>query len=800
MKKRRYGNRHGGYDMRDERRRNRRSRRRRARLARIVCVAALALAAACAVTLVVLGVRRLGLLPAGGLSEAETEEEKLPQTPEETLAYYVDCIAQGQYETLYGMLAPQSRAQIGEETFVGRNRNIYEGIEADNLVLQVDGTEENENGAQLVSYRLTMDTAAGEISFSHQAAFLSREAARESEEAQAGDGGQRDGASEPAGGGQGDGTSAPAPDYPYLLLWDDSMIFPNLHSSDKVQVRREAAQRGEILDRNGELLAGKGVASSVGLVPGKMVTEETLAASAAMSGALVYQDTEGGAENTTSVAQLAAALDISEESIERKLAAAWVKDDSFVPVKTIAKPDERELLQPKPDGEQSEGARLQERLLSIPGVMITDTEIRDYPLGSAAAHLTGYVQPVTAEDLEKHPGEGYRADSVIGRSGMETLYEKELKGQDGVTIAIVAEDGTEREILAQRVKRDGETIRLTIAAALQTALYSVYSNDASCSVAMNPYTGEVLALVSTPSFDSRNFVYGMSDAQWQSLNEDAKKPLYNRFRQTFCPGSSFKPIVAAIGIDNGTLLPDEDYGPAALRWQADESWGGYYVTTLHTYEPVTLTNALAYSDNIYFAKAALRMGGQTFAEDMERLGFGGAAPFEIALTPSQYSSDGSPMTQIQLADSGYGQGQMLVNPVHLTALYSGFANGGSVIRPYLRYRENAVGEVWLPQAYSEEAVRRVREGMAQVIADPHATGYAAHRDRQRLIGKTGTAEIKATVDDTTGTELGWFCVLADGEGASSPLLLVTMVEDVKERGGSGYVVERTNRVLDWYWG
>lgn len=211
-------------------------------------------------------------------------------------------------------------------------------------------------------------------------------------------------------------------------------------------------------------------------------------------------------------------------------------------------------------------------MLAIPGVLITDVEIRDYPLGKAAAHLTGYIQQVTAEDLEKHPGEGYRSNSVIGRSGMELLYEKELKGRDGCEISIVDEQGNKKATLARITKRDGETIQLTIDAGLQQALYEAYAEDKSCSVAMDPYTGEILGLVSTPSYDSRDFIYGMSQTLWDSLNEDERMPLYNRFRQKLCPGSSFKPVIAAIGLDTGAIDPNEDYGNVGLSWQKDASW------------------------------------------------------------------------------------------------------------------------------------------------------------------------------------------------------------------------------------
>ena len=187
---------------------------------------------------------------------------------------------------------------------------------------------------------------------------------------------------------------------------------------------------------------------------------------------------------------------------------------------------------------------------------------------------------------------------------------------------------------------------------------------------MNPYTGEVLALVSTPTYDNNDFIMGLSNEQWTSLNEDENKPMYNRFRQVWCPGSTFKPITAAIGLESGAIDPTEDYGNVGLSWQKDASWGSYYVTTLHAYEPVILQNALIYSDNIYFAKAALKIGSEEMERSLDKFGFNEDLPFEIKMAQSQYSNTDSIETEIQLADSGYGQGQILINPLHICLLYT----------------------------------------------------------------------------------------------------------------------------------
>ena len=663
------------------------------------------------------------------------KKEEVWKTPEELLVEYMNHIPAQEYEQMYAMLHIEASGNVSQEDFIKRNSAIYEGIEIQNMAVEIIAYDEEQ---LTVTYQTSFDTVAGEISFEKSAFFLEGE----------------------------DG---------YKLVWDNSLIFPNLASTDKVRVSTTQANRGEILDRNGRVLAGKGTASSVGIVPGKLENREE------------------------AIAKIAELLETTSEVIEKKLSAQWVKDDSFVPIKTIPRVEEIELLKVEPDEDVLKEKERHESLLAIPGVMISDVEVREYPLGEAAAHLVGYVQSVTAEDLEEHAGEGYTANSVIGRSGMEGLFEKELKGQNGCRIYIVNSEGKEKEELACILVQHGQDIKLTIDASLQIALYEQFQEDKSCSVAMNPYTGEVLALVSTPSYDNNDFIMGLSSEQWTALNDDEDKPMYNRFRQVWCPGSTFKPVTAAVGLESGAIDPNEDYGNVGLSWQKDASWGSYYVTTLHAYEPVILENALIYSDNIYFAKAALKIGYEEMESSLTQLGFNAELPFEIKMAKSQYSNSESIETEIQLADSGYGQGQVLVNPLHLACIYSAFCNEGNIIKPYLVYQNEVSAEYWISGAFSSETASRVLEGTKKVVNDSHGTGYAAHRDDIVLAGKTGTAEIKASKDDTSGTELGWFAVFTAEETVERPILIISMVEDVKGRGGSGYVVKKDSLVLEeWF--
>lgn len=648
------------------------------------------------------------------------------QTREQAIQEYMGYIEKKEYEKMYELLDEGSKETISEEDFVTRNKNIYEGIEASDIQLDIP---EEQDKDQPLSYRVSMNTLAGEITYDTDTFF-------EKEEGK------------------------------WHLVWEDSVIFPELGSEDKVRVSSVEAERGSIYDRNDVLLAGKGTVESVGLVPGKMniQAEEDIKA-------------------------LAEILGTTEDSIQAKLDASWVQDDSFVPLKNMT---QEQLDQPyKAKDGSMPGGSIQDKLLEHAGVLISKADSRVYPYGECTSHLLGYVQQIQAEELEERKGQGYNEQSIIGKSGLEKLYEERLREKKGYRIAIVDQQGEEKQALAVKPAEDGEDIKLTIDIRWQQKLYEAYQEDKSCSVVMNPTSGEVLALVSTPSYNAMDFIVGMSQETWDVLNNGENKPMYNRVRETWAPGSSFKPIIGAIGLTTGAITEDEDFGASGLSWQKDESWGNYKVTTLHTYDQAVLKNALIYSDNIYFAKTALKIGADSLAKQLDKLGFGQDIPFDIGMTSSQYSNSETIESEIQLADSGYGQGQILVNPLHLACMYSAFFNEGNMIAPYLEYEEGKAASYWAEGVFTPEAAETIYEDLKEVVSNPNGTGYAASKvTGEVLAGKTGTAEIKASQEDENGTELGWFAVYNTGVSDKDTVLMLNMVEDVKGRGGSGYVVNK----------
>lgn len=667
--------------------------------------------------------------------------KKAPTPPDELANTYFSLVKEQRYDELYDLLSKESQLRITRDDFITRHENIYSGIEAANFDASVGETTDIKSsvggeatGNKELAYSIGMDTVAGNISFSGKAKYVLND---EDE---------------------------------YRLDWSPDLILPGLTWSGKVRVNTIEATRGNIYDRNGELLAGLGSTPMVGFVPGAMQKNEVPNVADADSDVLYNED---------DIEHAATLLGTTPEDIREKLNASYVSDDTFVQLKVLSN-DSDDLIAD---------------LLEIPGIQIGETSVRTYPLAEKASHLIGYVQSISAEELEERAGQGYAEHSIIGKTGIEKIYEEDLRETDGCEIVILDDDGNRLSTVAKVDKADGKDVTLTIDATVQSRLYDLFANDKSCSVAMNPQTGEVLALVSTPAYDANAFVLGMSTERWTALSEDANQPFYNRFQATLCPGSTMKPLTAAIALDAGSLTAADDLGKSGLSWQKDETWGDYFVTTTMEYSgAANVENALKYSDNIFFAKAALATGADRFSAGLKEAGFDETIPFEYGLYSSIISNTGTIDSEIQLADSGYGQGQILVNPVHLASVYTSFVNDGDMLQPYLLKKENATPTAWKASVFTPETAQIVRDDLIQVIESGSAV--EAQVPGLLLAGKTGTAEIKQTVDDATGTELGWFALMTADDADADPLLVVSMVEDVKDRGGSHYVSAKVKELFE----
>ena len=643
--------------------------------------------------------------------------------PENVLQTFASYINDKKYEDMYSLLSSKSKANISEEDFIKRNKNIYEGIEAKNFSVDIQSIE-NEKKLAKVTYKNSMDTMSGHVDFVNT---VTLELNEEKE---------------------------------YKIDWTSNLIFLELNTEDKVRVKTIEAKRGSILDRNGEYLATNGVASQIGLVPGKM--------------------SDNKEENIEKIAEL---LNMTSAGINSELSASYVKADTFVPLKTVGK-NEMEL---------------KNKLLEIKGVKIIDTDERIYPQGVSTSQLVGYIQPINSEELKEKAKEGYTSSSKIGKYGLERAYESTLRAVNGSEIYIEDANGNKKTSIAKQEQKDGQDVKLTIDSKLQQTVYEQFKDDKSAVVVMNPKTGEVLALASCPSFDSNDFSLGMTTADYKNLTENPDNLLYNRYLATYAPGSSFKPIIGAIGLTTGAFSADDDFGRSGTKWQNDSSWGDFYITTLSTYSgPANLKNALIHSDNIYFAKAALKIGGKNLINSLKNIGFGQQIEFPQTISKSSYSNSESFTNETQLANSGYGQGEVLVNQINMAMMYSAFVNEGNMIMPYLEYKENArsqTAKYYKENAFSKEAANEVRDDLIQVVENPSGTAHLAKIEGKTIAGKTGTAEIKQSKDDTEGTEIGWFNAFNVGESDANSLLIVSMVENVKGKGGSHYLLPKVRAIF-----
>ena len=637
--------------------------------------------------------------------------------PEEIWKSYISKINEQKYEEMYQMLSETSKQQISQEDFITRNKNIYEGIEMSDMEVQITGVEEEDSKTSKITYNSSMNTEAGKVEFSN--------IVRLTEDKEQG----------------------------YTINWSSNLIFPQLNNTDKVRVKTVKSERGEIVDKNGVVLAGEGDISSVGIVPGKLNQES----------------------KDADIEKIASLLGTTSTSINNTLSASWVKDDSFVPIKEVSK----------------DATELKEQLLQISGIKINTDTARVYPLGEAAAHLVGYVQNITAEELEANKDKGYTSTSIIGKAGLEKQYEDRLKGTDGLDIYIEDENGERKAEIAKIEVQNGETIKLTIDSTIQTKLYNEIKDNQGFFVVMEPQTGALLALVSTPSYNPNDFVLGMSTEKWNSIKDNQAKPMLARYLQTYCPGSTFKPVTGAVGLTSGSLSANDTFSYSGLSWKKD-GWGEYDITTLTAYNgPKNLRNALIYSDNIYFAQAAIKIGATNFKSGLDKIKFGESIDFPLSLSKSQYSNDGNIRDEKMLADSGYGQGEILVNPIHMASIYSAFANNGNMVKPYLEVKEDNSVEYLVEGAFTQEAANTIKDDLIQVVEQGTATDMKV--SGRTIAGKTGTAELKGS-KDAEADVLGWFdCFTADNNG--NQLLVISMVENARDLGGSHYLISKIKSAL-----
>ena len=379
------------------------------------------------------------------------------------------------------------------------------------------------------------------------------------------------------------------------------------------------------------------------------------------------------------------------------------------------------------------------------GIIINNKTSRVYYGGEAFGRLIGYVGNITAEELENKSNDGYTSTSLIGKAGIEQVFEDTLRGEDGAEIYL---------------KRNSEEISI------------------------------VLALVSSPSYDSNMFTTYVTKTKAAERESNNYSDTVNRFNKTYAPGSTMKLITAAIGLNTTSLNPNEKVEINGLKWQKDSSWGNYFITRVENISAVSLREAAKYSDNIYFAQTALKIGSEDLINGIKSFGIGEKMNLEYPMTNSSILNN-----EILLADTGYGQGELMVTPLNMALAYSALANNGNIMTPRLTLSNNNTNVIWKENAIKPEHLQTLIDDFSAMVNDEDGHAHIAKIEGYNIAAKTGTAEIKSSQDDNNGTENGWFVAV---DTTSSKLSIAVIIEDVKNRGGSSIPIPMVKNIMEEY--
>ncbi|ANU12004.1 peptidoglycan glycosyltransferase [Planococcus antarcticus DSM 14505] len=504
----------------------------------------------------------------------------------------------------------------------------------------------------------------------------------------------------------------------WFVEWDPSFIVPNLEAGDQVSTEITQGPRGEMVDRNGNAIASNSTGYEVSVIPENF--------------------------DTAKKQQLAELLGMSEQAIDNKLNQPWVQPHYLVPIAQI-KADQSTL----------------DELFTIRGTTSREVTMRNYPYGWALSHISGYMGPITSEQLEAWSSKGYSTETMVGRQGLEEILQERLRGRAGGRIILKKQQENAVITSVDNEPIPGETVALTIDAELQQALYEAMGEQAGTSAAIDPDTGETLALVSSPGFDPNEFVPNITNSRFQELANDPLQPFFNRFAAVYAPGPIMQPITAAIGLESGTLDPAEGYDISGKSWQRYQSWGDYRVTRPRddVPNPIDLNKALIHSDNIYFAQQALNIQDDDFQTGLENFGFSEEIAFPIELTPSRISQDGTFGSEGQLAGTASGQGQMQVNILHMATLYSPILTNGKLYKPTL-FLDDEDQQLWNENLLDAENAELLQISLSN----------AGKELGTELAGKSGTARER---DEQNSWFVGYSLVNPD-------LIVAMMVEGEDE--------------------
>jgi penicillin-binding protein 2 len=546
--------------------------------------------------------------------------------------------------------------------------------------------------------------------------------------------------------------------------------YQELAENNRLRAVTLPAPRGAIFDRHGRVLVENRSSFNIVLTPEHV------------------EDLPG------TVARLAALLEMPPELIRQRLQTRGPRFKSVVV---------------KADASEEDVARVDARRFEQPGVGVDVVPLRSYPLARGAAHGLGRVGEVTDRQLASTAFAGIEPGTVVGQAGIEQQYNRLLMGQDGVRRVIVNSRGVEVDEAEQVAPRDGPSATLTIDAELQAAVEEALEGRAGSVAALDPETGEVLALVSSPSYDPNLFASGIEPGTWSGLINDPQTPLVNRVvQQHYPPGSTFKIIMALAGLQEGVISPNTSFscnGGINLygTYRRCHKAGGHGT--------LDLRGAIAQSCNVYFYQVGVRLEIERIAAYARRLGLGAATGIDLpnevtGLIPSpewKQRTQGGPWYPGETVSVAIGQGPTMVTTLQMARLAAVVANGGRLVKPHLLKSikgQSEAGQVAERQdlGLKPSVLATVREAMTMVVEG--GTGWRARLTGIKVAGKTGSSQVvtHARLErDKNAPELqphGWFVGFAPADNPR--IALAVLVEHGRSGGESAAPV--AGRILARY--
>ncbi len=523
----------------------------------------------------------------------------------------------------------------------------------------------------------------------------------------------------------------------------------DLSERNRIRVRPAAAPRGILFDRNGLALVDNRPAFTLSLIPREMENRPTV------------------------LARLHLLLKIPLGELQELLAR--VPPDSFMPVRV-----RRGLT-------MEEVAKVEEWKLELPGVVVEVEPQRVYPGPRLGAHLLGYVREVSEDQMRQGR---YRRGDMAGQSGLERLLDEYLKGRDGGEEIEVDALGRPVRVVRRQEPRPGAHVVTTVDRRIQEVVERAMGDRAGAVVVLDPRSGDVLALTSSPAFDLDRFTGALGREAWLRLVRDPQFPLLNRAIQSqYAPGSIFKIVVTAAALQEGVITPFDrlhcgptfQLGPRIFKNWDDADWGD-----------IDLYRALVRSCNTFFYQVGLKVGLATMERYARAFGLG--EPTGIALAGEKPGRVPDPGERGRFGrragdtvNISIGQGQLLVTPLQVARLMAAVATEGILWKPRLLQRvESADGHLLYAEPsqmtgyvdLSPAVWAFLRKSLWGVVNDG-GTGAAARLPGIDVAGKTGTAQIIANSDAARGQDHAWFAAYAPAEDPQ--VVVVVLVE----RGGRG---------------